>query len=145
MNFSAKTEYGVRLMVELGRQYGGSPTSLKAISEAEGLPLSYLEHVVADLKRAGLAAGRAAGPDGWRELIEPGGVLGAGTRGLRGYRDAGVEGAGGVDVHIRSGALTPSMPRPLANTWRAATQSASRARCRSLTSSSPMGSTRQVS
>lgn len=54
MTFSAKTEYGVRLMVELGRQYGGSPTSLKAISEAEGLPLSYLEHVVADLKRAGL-------------------------------------------------------------------------------------------
>src|SRR5437660_1246032 len=41
-------------MVELGRQAGDRPTSLKAIAEAEGLPLSYLEHVVADLKRAGL-------------------------------------------------------------------------------------------
>src|SRR5947209_15998819 len=41
-------------MVELGRQAGDRPISLKAIAEAEALPLSYLEHVVADLKRAGL-------------------------------------------------------------------------------------------
>ena len=54
MNFSAKAEYGVRLMVELGRHGGDQPTSLKAIAEAEGLPLSYLEHVVANLKRAEL-------------------------------------------------------------------------------------------
>jgi Rrf2 family transcriptional regulator, cysteine metabolism repressor len=54
MTFSAKTEYGVRLMIELGRHDAGEPTALKAIAEAEGLPLSYLEHVVADLKRAGL-------------------------------------------------------------------------------------------
>ncbi|HKN95403.1 MAG TPA: Rrf2 family transcriptional regulator [Thermoleophilaceae bacterium] len=66
MNFSAKTEYGVRLMVELGRQYGGSPTSLKAISEAEGLPLSYLEHVVADLKRAGLVEATRGARGGYR-------------------------------------------------------------------------------
>ncbi len=66
MNFSAKTEYGVRVMVELGRQYGGSPTSLKAISEAEGLPLSYLEHVVADLKRAGLVEATRGARGGYR-------------------------------------------------------------------------------
>src|SRR3954471_20367593 len=53
--FSSKAEYGVRLMVELGRQEGDQPTSLKAISEAEGLPLSYLEHVVALLPKARLA------------------------------------------------------------------------------------------
>src|SRR3954471_14097281 len=52
--FSSKAEYGVRLMVELGRQEGDQPTSLKSISEAEGLPLSYLEHVVARPRRAGL-------------------------------------------------------------------------------------------
>ena len=54
MIFSAKAEYGVRLMVELGRQQPDRPTSLKAIAEAEGLPLSYMEHVVAALKKAGL-------------------------------------------------------------------------------------------
>jgi Rrf2 family protein len=66
MNFSAKTEYGVRLMVELGRLYDGPPTSLKAISDAEGLPLSYLEHVVADLKRAGLVEATRGARGGYR-------------------------------------------------------------------------------
>ena len=66
MNFSAKTEYGVRLMVELGRHGGERPTSLKAIAEAERLPLSYLEHVVADLKRAGLVAATRGAHGGYR-------------------------------------------------------------------------------
>lgn len=70
MNFSAKTEYGVRLMVELGRHDGDRPTSLKAIAEAERLPLSYLEHVVADLKRAGLVAATRGAHGGYR-LAKP--------------------------------------------------------------------------
>jgi Rrf2 family protein len=52
--FSSKAEYGVRLMVELGRQTPEQPTSLKAIADAEGLPLAYLEQVVARLRKAGL-------------------------------------------------------------------------------------------
>ena len=54
MIFSSKAEYGVRLMVELGRQTPEQPTSLKAIADVEGLPLAYLEQVVARLKKAGL-------------------------------------------------------------------------------------------
>jgi Rrf2 family cysteine metabolism transcriptional repressor len=54
MIFSSKAEYGVRLMVELGRQTPEQPTSLKAIADAEGLPLAYLEQVVARLRRADL-------------------------------------------------------------------------------------------
>jgi len=72
MNFSAKSEYGVRLMVELGRQYGGPPTSLKAIADTEGLPLSYLEHVVADLKRAGLVQATRGAHGGYRLERAPG-------------------------------------------------------------------------
>jgi Rrf2 family cysteine metabolism transcriptional repressor len=52
--FSSKAEYGVRLMVELGRQTPEQPTSLKAIADVDGLPLAYLEQVVARLKKAGL-------------------------------------------------------------------------------------------
>ncbi len=47
--------------------------------------------------------------------------------------------------HIRSGALTPSRPSPLASTTRVASHSQSRARPRSLAGSSPCGSTRQAS
>ena len=66
MTFSAKTEYGVRLMVALGRETTTGPTSLKAIAEAEGLPLSYLEHVVASLKRAGLVTSSRGAQGGYR-------------------------------------------------------------------------------
>src|SRR2546421_13057395 len=54
MIFSSKAEYGVRLMVELGRQSPAQPTSLKTIADAEGLPLAYLEQVVARLRKGGL-------------------------------------------------------------------------------------------
>jgi Rrf2 family protein len=69
VTFSAKTEYGVRLMVALGRAHEG-PTSLKAIAETEGLPLSYLEHVVASLKRAGLVTSSRGAHGGYR-LAKP--------------------------------------------------------------------------
>jgi Rrf2 family transcriptional regulator, cysteine metabolism repressor len=68
--FSSKAEYGVRLMVELGRQAPGQPTSLKAIAEAERLPLAYLEQVVARLKRAGLVMS-ARGAHGGYWLARP--------------------------------------------------------------------------
>jgi Rrf2 family protein len=66
MIFSSKAEYGVRLMVELGRQESDQPVSLKAIAEAEGLPLSYLEHVVASLRRAELVASMRGAHGGYR-------------------------------------------------------------------------------
>jgi len=68
--FSSKAEYGVRLMVELGRQSPTQPTSLKAIAEAEGLPLAYLEQVVARLRKAGLVDS-ARGAHGGYWLARP--------------------------------------------------------------------------
>src|ERR1700722_5010564 len=74
MIFSSKAEYGVRLMVELGRQSPEQPTSLKAIADAEGLPLAYLEQVVARLRKAGLVMS-ARGAHGGYWLARGGGVL----------------------------------------------------------------------
>jgi len=54
MIFTTKAEYGVRLLVELGRQGNGEPVSLKAIAEGEGLPLASLERIFALLKKADL-------------------------------------------------------------------------------------------
>jgi Rrf2 family protein len=66
MNFSAKAEYGVRLMIELGRHDGGHPVSLKAIAAAESLPLAYLEQVVAQLKGAELVESSRGAHGGYR-------------------------------------------------------------------------------
>jgi Rrf2 family transcriptional regulator, cysteine metabolism repressor len=66
MIFTTKAEYGVRLLVELGRQGGGQPVSLKAIAEAEGLPLAYLERIVALLKKTGLVESTRGAHGGYR-------------------------------------------------------------------------------
>ena len=70
MIFSTRAEYGVRLMVELGRQHSDGPTPLNVIADAEGLPLPYLEHVVAKLKKAGLVVS-TRGARGGYELARP--------------------------------------------------------------------------
>ena len=54
MIFTTKAEYGVRLLIQLGLQSGGQPVSLKAVADAENLPLAYLERIAALLKKAEL-------------------------------------------------------------------------------------------
>jgi Rrf2 family transcriptional regulator, cysteine metabolism repressor len=72
MLFSTKAEYGVRLMIELGRRaqgdpdQGGEPVALSAVAEAEVLPLSYLEHLVAKLRAAGLVTSVRGAHGGYR-------------------------------------------------------------------------------
>ena len=51
---SSRGEYGVRVMVELGRRYGQGPASLTDISLEASLPLDYLEHLIIPLRNAGL-------------------------------------------------------------------------------------------
>jgi Rrf2 family transcriptional regulator, cysteine metabolism repressor len=52
LRVSTKGEYGVRIMVDLARHYGGRPRSLNDISQAESLPLAYLEQLVKLLREA---------------------------------------------------------------------------------------------
>ena len=54
MIFTTKAEYGVRLLIQLGLKGPDRPVALKAIAEAENLPLAYLERIAALLKKAEL-------------------------------------------------------------------------------------------
>ena len=71
MIFSTKSEYGVRVMVELARRGGAEPVALADIAEHEGLPLAYLEHLVARLRRAGLVESRRGAHGGYLLAREP--------------------------------------------------------------------------
>ena len=66
MIFTTKAEYGVRLLVELGKQDAGVPISLKSIADSEGLPLAYLERIVALLKKAGFVESTRGAHGGYR-------------------------------------------------------------------------------
>jgi Rrf2 family cysteine metabolism transcriptional repressor len=65
MMFSTKAEYGVRVMVELARRAGGDPIPLAEIAAHDGLPLAYLEHLVARLRKAGLVDSRRGSRGGY--------------------------------------------------------------------------------
>jgi Rrf2 family protein len=72
MMFSTKAEYGVRVMVELARRGGGddaalgsNPVPLAEIAAGDGLPLAYLEHLVARLRKAGLVDSRRGSRGGY--------------------------------------------------------------------------------
>ena len=65
MMFSTKAEYGVRVLVELAQRGGSDPVPLAEIAEANGLPLAYLEHLVARLRKAELVESRRGARGGY--------------------------------------------------------------------------------
>ncbi len=71
MMFSTKAEYGVRVMVALAQRAQASPKGeepvvpLAEIAEHDGLPLAYLEHLVARLRKAGLIESRRGSRGGY--------------------------------------------------------------------------------
>ena len=69
MMFSTKAEYGIRVLAHLAREAGSgerdAPISLACIAEAEGLPLAYLEHLAAKLRRAELVSSRRRARGGY--------------------------------------------------------------------------------
>ena len=70
MMFSTKAEYGVRVMAHLAARDASEPVALGSIATAEGLPLAYLEHLMARLRRAGLVSSRR-GAHGGYSLARP--------------------------------------------------------------------------
>jgi Rrf2 family protein len=75
--FSTKGEYGMRLMVQLGRHFGRGPASLAEIAAEEDLPRPYLEQLAIGLREAGLIVS-TRGAHGGYELARPPREIGIG-------------------------------------------------------------------
>ncbi len=71
MIFTTKAEYGVRLLIQLGLKGPDRPVALKAIAEAENLPLAYLERIAALLKKAGIVEATRGAHGGYRLTRAP--------------------------------------------------------------------------
>jgi Rrf2 family cysteine metabolism transcriptional repressor len=54
MRLSAREQYGVRAMIELGRRHGQGPVSLSDVAQAQSISLGYLEQIFPLLKDAHL-------------------------------------------------------------------------------------------
>jgi Rrf2 family protein len=71
MRISSRAHYGLRMMTELAKGHGGPPLSLAEIARREGMPLAYLEQLVAPLRRAGVVEGTRGLHGGYRLAKRP--------------------------------------------------------------------------
>ena len=63
MKLSTRGRYGTRLMLELAKNYGKGPVSTSVISRNQGIPIKYLEQLMAVLKSTGIVRS-VRGPKG---------------------------------------------------------------------------------
>ena len=70
MKLSTRTEYGMRVLIQLAHHEGAGPVSLAGIAKEEKLPHAYLEQLVAQLRRAGLVSA-TRGQAGGYQLARP--------------------------------------------------------------------------
>jgi len=71
MKFSSRARYGLRAMIALAKGYHRGPLSLAEISRSEDISLSYLEQLIAILRRAGLVGGTRGAHGGYRLTADP--------------------------------------------------------------------------
>src|SRR5487761_1407017 len=71
MRISSRAHYGLRMMTELAKAHGGPPLSLAEIARREGMPLAYLEQLIAPLRRARLVEGTRGLHGGYRLARTP--------------------------------------------------------------------------
>jgi Rrf2 family transcriptional regulator, cysteine metabolism repressor len=71
MMFSTRSEYGVRVMIQLGRRHGAGPVSLAEVADSEQLPLAYLEQLIARLRKAELVTSTRGAHGGYELARAP--------------------------------------------------------------------------
>ena len=70
MRFTSMFRYGLRALAVLAENYGKAPVSAKQISEQEDISPSFLEQLMAQLRRKGIIKG-VRGPGGGFRLMRP--------------------------------------------------------------------------
>ncbi len=71
MRISAKADYAVRAALELAAAPDGEPVKGERLSEAQGIPLQFLEHILLELKHARLIQARRGAKGGYWLARDP--------------------------------------------------------------------------
>ena len=71
MRISAKADYAVRAALELAASPDGDPVKGEKLAEAQDIPLQFLEHILLELKHAGLIQARLGARGGYRLARKP--------------------------------------------------------------------------
>jgi Rrf2 family protein len=66
MRVSAKSDYALRALIEIGRQEDGQPVSAEEVGRRQNVPHGFLQAILADLRRAGILRSVRGQSGGWR-------------------------------------------------------------------------------
>ena len=72
MRISARTEYGLRAMIELANRYGQGPTGVKEVAASQAMPEKFLEQLISTLRRSGLVISHRGAQGGFVLARPPG-------------------------------------------------------------------------
>jgi len=71
MRVTARADYAVRAAIELVGARSGGPRKADSIAVAQGIPLSFLENILNQLKSAGIVRSQRGPEGGWWLIREP--------------------------------------------------------------------------
>jgi adenylyl-sulfate kinase len=71
MRISAKADYAVRAAIELAAAPTDKPVPAQRIATSQGIPLNFLEHILSELRVAGLVGSQRGTEGGFRLAREP--------------------------------------------------------------------------
>lgn len=71
MKISTKGQYGLTIMIDLAKQYGEGPVSLKSIAEKNNLSVHYLEQIASPLRNATLIKSVRGAYGGYKLAKDP--------------------------------------------------------------------------
>jgi Rrf2 family protein len=70
MHVTAKADYAVRAVVELANSKQDSPRKVDEVAQAQGIPVSFLENILTQLRSSGIVRSQR-GPEGGYWLARP--------------------------------------------------------------------------
>lgn len=71
MKLTTKGRYGLRAVIDLAAYAGAEPVSLSDVAERQGISISYLEQLVAKLKKAGIVQSTRGAQGGYSLAKKP--------------------------------------------------------------------------
>ena len=71
MRLTARSEYGLLALIDLGGRYGDGPVSAREVSERQCIPAKFLEQLLGALRKAGLVSAMRGAHGGFSLTREP--------------------------------------------------------------------------
>jgi len=71
MRLTARSEYGLLALIDLGGRFGEGPVSARGVAERQGIPTKFLEQLMAAMRKAGLVTASRGARGGFALSRDP--------------------------------------------------------------------------